>query len=342
MNIKRLAILVLVLALACTLIACGGTTVCESHTDEDNNGQCDVCDATLENNNENNNNENNGENNENNSDGEETYTVKIKNEVGSYVTGVEVQIFDGESLKATLLTNESGSASFKFKPDDGNTVTAKITSVPSEYVLPEESVVSFADGDFEITVTLEATVTFSPYSVTITGSDGIPVENATVQLLRGDSTFESQTTDENGVVVFQVPTGSDQLSIKVSALPDGYIYSDEYAAAFEDGQTEISIIVEKDTRVTYIVKTRTDDGATVDDVLIGFYKGDELIGTASTNKDGIATFFTEPSADITAKILSVPLNYVGHEDTITFTDSLYAETVVGISDITILPIQPFV
>lgn len=44
----RITALILALVMGVSLVACDGTTPCESHTDRDSNGICDVCEMAIE------------------------------------------------------------------------------------------------------------------------------------------------------------------------------------------------------------------------------------------------------------------------------------------------------
>ena len=352
MSIKRIAVLMLALCLAFVLAACGGSNTCESHVDANTDGKCDNCGTEVKINDDNQNNED---------DGTKTYTVYVKNDSGEFVSGVELQIFEGSTPKGSDTTDANGAASVSFKPV-GKVVKVMLSVVPDGYVLPDDYVAEFEDGQNEVTVTLETSAPKATYTVYVNDVAGAPVQNVLVQICQGNVCFTGQFTDADGAAKFEFIPNGEELKVQISDAPEGYIYTNDYIATFEEGQTEITVIIEstpggnediggdnggntgneeEEEKTLYTINVKNEDGETLSGVTVGFYDGETLIGEATSDANGVITYEIKSTIAVTVKVISVPKGYDVNTDVFDFTSGEDISISIKRSGQSILPVHPF-
>lgn len=79
------------------------------------------------------------------------------------------------------------------------------------------------------------------YTIKVVDENGNPVGSVMVQLCK-DSCMPKMT-DANGVAEFQVNELSDQYKAGVTVLPEGYTYDGDEYVYFENGATEVTIVI---------------------------------------------------------------------------------------------------
>lgn len=158
------------------------------------------------------------------------------------------------------------------------------------------------------------------YTVTVVDSRGNPVAGAKIQLCVGDQCLLPQTTDENGVVVFNQPV--NDYKIGINKLPDGYT-SEVTEFYFGGDNREKTITVNLQT-LDYTVTVLDQDGAVANvPVKFSSESGDN---TYVTNEEG-KIVVKNVKTDYVVSIETMPEGYA--EDTTEYT---FAE---GTSELTI-------
>ncbi len=82
------------------------------------------------------------------------------------------------------------------------------------------------------------------YTVTVTDTDGNPIEGVQVQICIGDKCMFPKNTNTSGVVEFDIEETSEPLSLKINKAPEGYALP-EGAVEVDAKQTEITVKLNK-------------------------------------------------------------------------------------------------
>lgn len=84
------------------------------------------------------------------------------------------------------------------------------------------------------------------YTVHVTDADGNAVKDVQVQVCEGSQCKIPQITDESGTVSFTfIPKGTEEIKVQINQVPEGFICdSTVYVAHFEEGQTEVTVVLE--------------------------------------------------------------------------------------------------
>lgn len=140
-KLKKILFLTLVLCLLMCLAACANETGGESS--EPSASETGTVTVPT------------GEPTEPEDDGKVLYTVTVVDEGGNPVSGVMVQMCQGDICLVPASTNESGTAEFRAEEDDS--YYAHIMVMPAGYTYAaEEETFYFAAGSRELTITLKA------------------------------------------------------------------------------------------------------------------------------------------------------------------------------------------
>jgi len=79
------------------------------------------------------------------------------------------------------------------------------------------------------------------YKITVVDEAGNPVSGVMVQLCK-DSCFP-KLTNANGVAEFPVTEVADGYKAGITNLPEGFVYEGEAEVYYEDGETEVTLVV---------------------------------------------------------------------------------------------------
>ena len=208
-NLKKLLLIILVLSLTLStafyLVSCGG------------DGEDDP-----------------EENNPGGDDGKLVYTVTVKDKDGNAVSGVKVQLFvDGIApVGSEVSTGADGKAEISLK-NEGN-YHAKVTSVPTGYVLPTATVKLVNNS---ATVEIEK---LPVYSVYVQDAAGNPIVGAAVQICDAAGSCQlPKVTDSDGKIESSLAAGT--YKAKIVSAPDQFRYTDEY---FYLANNTVTIVLE--------------------------------------------------------------------------------------------------
>ena len=135
---KRLVTAVLMLALALSLVACGGGNAGDTEKNNTQNSQQDDAQADKDTEKE--------SEKENVDDGKIEYTVKLVDANGNPVAGTMVQICNAATCFAPAATDANGVATFRL--EESNEYKAKLMTAG------EDAYVYFEAGATEVTITL--------------------------------------------------------------------------------------------------------------------------------------------------------------------------------------------
>lgn len=239
--------------------------------------------------------------------------TKTDSETGAFLSGVKFNIYRGDELVASMVTDENGVASCDNL--DRGTYLVKEDALPEGY--SGELVVLEATVQSDAVTELHAVNCKSKSQIRIVKTDDLTGEAV--------SGAEFTVTDESGNVAAVITTDAtgeavtDWLpygiyTVSETKTPEHYVTSDwsETVAAFENGVTYTFEVSNNPTK-GYLQITKTDalDGTLIEGVQFDIYQGDKLISTMTTGADGIATSEALPKGTYTVKEHSLPEGYTG-------------------------------
>ena len=79
------------------------------------------------------------------------------------------------------------------------------------------------------------------YTIKVVDEDNNPIGGMMVQLCK--DTCMPKLTNAEGVAEFSVAEKSDDYKAGITNLPDGYIYDGDEYVYFEDGATEVTLVI---------------------------------------------------------------------------------------------------
>ena len=257
----------------------------------------------------------------------QTYTVEVENEAmtgglivrkkdavtGFAISGVQFDIYQGDTLIATMTTDTNGVATCNGL--DAGTYTVKEHALPTGYV--GELVVLEGTVTSDVTTVLDATNMPSQSKIRIIKTDSV-----TGEMLPG---AEFSIANAAGSVIGQLVTGEDGTTtsgwlpygiytITETLAPDSYINRgfSTRIEAYENGKT-YTITVENDPTKGGIKVIKTDAlmQQPIAGVQFDVYQADVLIGTMTTNALGVAIIEDLEKGTYTVKEHALPTGYVG-------------------------------
>ena len=231
MNFKKILSIFLALTLVFTfgtlLTSCGGDTECTEHADNDTDGKCDTCGATVE--------------TEGGDDGKSAYTVTVKDANGAPVAGAVLTLTTRNYTSAEITTDAEGKATASLKAI--GYVKVKVISVPDGYVRPIAEV-EFDEGKTELTISIALDARIA-HTITLTDSNGNVLSGVLVQICEGGVCQTPVATDANGKAVIRFIPSGEELKARVLSVPTGYAYPDGVDAEgyihVAAGTTEITL-----------------------------------------------------------------------------------------------------
>lgn len=239
--------------------------------------------------------------------------TKTDSETGAFLSGVKFNIYRGDELVASMVTDENGVASCDNL--DRGTYLVKEDALPEGY--SGELVVLEATVQSDAVTELHAVNCKSKSQIRIVKTDdltGEVVSGAEFTVTdEAGNVAAVITTDANGEAVTDwLPYGI--YTVSETKTPEHYVTSDwsETVAAFENGVTYTFEVSNNPTK-GYLQITKTDalDGTLIEGVQFDIYQGDKLISTMTTGADGIATSEALPKGTYTVKEHSLPEGYTG-------------------------------
>lgn len=239
--------------------------------------------------------------------------TKTDSETGAFLSGVKFNIYRGDELVASMVTDENGVASCDNL--DRGTYLVKEDALPEGY--SGELVVLEATVQSDAVTELHAVNCKSKSQIRIIKTDDLTGEAV--------SGAEFTVTDESGNVAAVITTNANGeavtdwlpygiYTVTETRPPEHYVTSDwsETVAAYENGITYTFEVSNTPTK-GYLQVTKTDvlDGTLIEGVQFDIYQADELISTMTTGADGIATSEALPKGIYTVKEHSLPEGYTG-------------------------------
>lgn len=239
--------------------------------------------------------------------------TKTDSETGAFLAGVQFSIYQGDTLIATMTTDENGVASCDNL--DRGTYLVKEDDLPEGY--SGELVVLEATVQSDAVTELHAVNCKSKSQIRIVKTDDLTGEvvsgaEFTVKNESGDVAAVI-TTDSNGEAITDwLPYGI--YTVTETRNPEHYVASSwsETVAAYENGVTYTFEVSNTPTK-GYLQITKTDalDGTLIEGVQFDIYRTGELIATMTTGTDGVATSEALPKGTYTVKEHSLPEGYTG-------------------------------
>ena len=239
--------------------------------------------------------------------------TKTDSETGAFLSGVKFNIYHGDELVASMVTDENGVASYDNL--DRGTYLVKEDALPEGY--SGELVVLEATVQSDTVTELHAVNCKSKSQIRIIKTDdltGEAVSGAEFTVTdEAGNVAAVITSDANGEAVTDwLPYGI--YTVTETRTPEHYVTSDwsETVAAYENGVTYTFEVSNTPTK-GYLQITKTDalDGTLIEGVQFDIYHGDELISTMTTGADGGATSEALPKGTYTVKEHSLPEGYTG-------------------------------
>lgn len=239
--------------------------------------------------------------------------TKTDSETGAFLSGVKFNIYRGDELVASMVTDENGVASCDNL--DRGTYLVKEDSLPEGY--SGELVVLEASVQSDTVTELHAVNCKSKSQIRIVKTDDLTGEAV--------SGAEFTVTDESGNVAAVITTNANGeavtdwlpygiYTVTETRTPEHYVTSNwsETVAAYENGVTYTFEVSNTPTK-GYLQITKTDvlDGTLIEGVQFDIYQGDKLISTMTTGADGIAISEALPKGIYTVKEHSLPEGYTG-------------------------------
>ncbi len=239
--------------------------------------------------------------------------TKTDSETGAFLAGVKFNIYQGDTLIATMTTDENGVASCDNL--DRGTYFVKEAALPVGY--SGELVVLEATVHSDAVTELHAVNSKSKSQIRIIKIDdltGEAVSGAEFTVMDESGNVAAViTTDANGEAVTDwLPYGI--YTVSETRTPEHYVASDwsQTVAAHENGVTYTFEVSNTPTMgYLQITKTNALDGTLIEGVQFDIYQGDELISTMTTGSDGVATSEALPKGTYTVKEHSLPAGYTG-------------------------------
>ncbi|MBQ8616965.1 MAG: hypothetical protein IJ418_05555, partial [Clostridia bacterium] len=239
--------------------------------------------------------------------------TKTDSETGAFLSGVKFNIYRGDELVASMVTDENGVASCDNL--DRGTYIVKEDALPEGY--SGELVVLEAIVQSDAVTELHAVNYKSKSQIRIVKTDdltGEVVSGAEFTVTdEAGNVAAVITTDANGEAVTDwLPYGI--YTVTETRTPEHYVTSDwsETVAAYENGVTYTFEVSNNPTKgYLQITKTNALDGTLIEGVQFDIYQGDKLISTMTTGADGVATSEALSKGTYTVKEHGLPEGYTG-------------------------------
>ena len=239
--------------------------------------------------------------------------IKTDSETGALLAGVQFSIYQGDTLIATMTTDENGVASCDNL--DRGIYLVKEDALPEGY--SGELVVLEATVQSDAVTELHAVNCKSKSQIRIIKTDDLTSEAVSGAEFtvtdEGGNVAAVITTDANGEAVTDwLPYGI--YTVTETKTPEHYVASSwsETVAAYENGVTYTFEVSNTPTK-GYLQITKTDvlDDTLIEGVQFDIYRTGELITTMTTGADGVATSEALPKGSYTVKEHSRPEGYTG-------------------------------
>ena len=258
---------------------CGeGTFETLPHNDQNKDGKCDECHYVIEE--------------------EKSYIVKVLFE-DEPISNVEIK-FSNNDEEVIVSTDEFGVAQSSFIYVDE--VKAIVLSVPENYMIPEEKVLVANEENIIYIAKQMAT-----YTVNTQESDGTPLKNVVVNLLKDEKVMHTQTSDENGIVTFNIP--KDDYKLEVKHINSALVFegTEEVFLTPEDN-TYTASFTRNESFTEYIFEFVDNEGNLLQDLIIYVFNiyGD-CDGALAVNGIGQAVTFYE-NQDFFIRVFDSKLN----------------------------------
>ncbi len=210
------------------------------------------------------------------------YAVTVVDKDMNGIPGVDVVIDTEDGKQQTLTTNDKGVAAVKLPAGEykatlriGAGYTARVTEV----VLTQDAPTQALRMDAVV-------INTKTYTVTVTDSDGNPLENVLVTV--GETAVN---TDANGLASFTLEEGS---YTAVIAVPEGYT-SEALSYTFPEGENALAVVLTKGSsgnedegKIDYCVTVTDYFGAPLRGVTVTFLQDGSVKGLQTVNDAGKA------------------------------------------------------
>lgn len=250
--------------------------------------------------------------------------VKKDAETGEKLKDAKFGIYKDNKLLQEVTTGEDGSATFTGLIKD-NYVIKEITP-PINYHLSTEPIpVEIPDTDKVLTIEKECRNQPIKHTINVTKKDKDSKETLTgavFAIYQGDKKLQEVTVNENGVASFTNLLKGDYIIKEVKA-PINYAFSEEEIKVSIPDSTsprtiEKEFLNEKLRHNIEVLKVDSETKEPLADAEFALYKGDQLITTAVSGKDGIARFTDLLKDNYTVKEIRQPINYEISREVLTF------------------------
>ena len=227
-------------------------------------------------------------------DGETKYTIVVKDQNGAPVEGAVVEIYEGETLRGSEMSDAEGAVIFRFKPEGGQiSLRFNAEDSVSGYVYPTEPTL-LPEGQTRALLQVGALTT---YRVIMNDIMGAKVSGMRAELYSAaDNTLiESKVSDESGIVSFTVSGGKHYVKILHDLGNSAFVFvnPDEEGGNTKtldpknpDFNAEIVVI---SSEISYGVTVKDADGKAVSGAEVALFDINfDPIATAVSGADGRA------------------------------------------------------
>ncbi len=247
------------------------------------------------------------------------------------VAGAEYTLYkDGRPMQVQV-TDENGNLEFKDIPY-GTGYVIRETKAPEGYHLLAEDIVLTID---ETTVSASGVLTVDTSDAPITGKltlykvdvadTSVKLSGAEFQILQGDTVIDTQTTNAEGVIVFDnLKPGEYQ--VKEITAPDGYTLLEQVTNVtikLDALEQTVTISNEKTSeiigKITLTKVDKDNQKKKLKGAVFELVSGDVVIATSKSDKNGLVVFKDIPEGEYIVREKKAPTGYKKSKKTIKVT-----------------------
>jgi hypothetical protein len=227
--------------------------------------------------------------------GDETkYTIVVKDQNGAPVEGAVVEIYEGETLRGSDMSDAEGAIIFRFKPEGGQ-ISLRFNANDSVdgYLYPTEPTL-LPEGQTRALLQVGALTTYRVIMSDIMG-EKLSGMRAELYSAADNTLVETKVSDDSGIITFTVSGGKYYVKVLHDLGNSAFVFinPDE-----EGGNTKTldpknpdftAEIVISSAEIPYGVTVKDTDGKAVSGAEVTFYDSDfEPVATAVSGDSGLA------------------------------------------------------
>ena len=152
--------------------------------------------------------------------------------------------------------------------------------------------------------------TDTTYTIKVVDKNGEGIEGVNLQLCHDGGCVMPKNTDGNGYVVYTISSGAKGTKVQINSVPNDKLILPSDYIYFEDGKTSITITLEEDTSVKYIIKVLDHNGNPISGVNLQLCHDGGCIMPKNTNENGEAIYTVQSAlAGPKVQLNSVPQGF---------------------------------